>query len=71
MTTDYSYIVPKPGLRVRIPGTRDALPAEGAGIRMTGYWWRRIQDGDVSFGKAPRPAPAKSTKRAAASGAQE
>lgn len=72
MIIDYTYVVPKPGLRVRIPGTRGALPAEGAGIRMNGYWLRRIHDGDVSFGKPPRhESPTKPAKRAARSGAQE
>lgn len=73
-----AYLVPKAGLRVRDPETLQVLPPEGAQIRLNAYWRRRINDGDVSVGKARTPAPAstpsdkaKSAKPAASRGAQE
>ncbi len=48
------YVIPKPGLIVRDPLTRNALPAEGATVNENGYWRRRLRDGDISVGTAKK-----------------
>lgn len=67
--TRQEHLVPKPGLRVLDPDTLIRLPAEGAPVVMTSYWYRRIADGDVTVqepaAKATKPA-AKPTAKAAA-----
>lgn len=45
----------QPGLRITFPGTRDALPAEGALVEMSSYWYERLRDGSVSVVE-PKPA---------------
>ncbi len=52
------YLIPKPGTVVRDPVTAAVLPPEGAEKPKTGYWLRRLLDGDVTEGRAPAPAPA-------------
>lgn len=43
-------VYPTPGLVVRDPVLRDALPAEGRDVADDDlYWVRRIQDGDVTL----------------------
>lgn len=51
-----------PDLRITFPGTRDALPAEGALVEMTSYWYERLRDGSVSV---VEPKPAEETRRPA------
>ncbi|KTT24260.1 hypothetical protein SB14R_10470 [Pseudomonas oryzihabitans] len=43
-------VYPTPGLVVRDPVLRDALPAEGRDVPDDDlYWVRRVQDGDVTL----------------------
>lgn len=42
------HLKPAAGLQVRDPATGQPLPAEGAQVPMTGYWLRRIAEGDVT-----------------------
>lgn len=35
------------GLKVLVPGTKQALPPEGAEVPRTTYWMRRLRSGDV------------------------
>jgi hypothetical protein len=54
------FVVPKPGLTVRDPITRQPLPAEGAEVPRDSYWIRRVTDGDVTEeGQAPKTNKAK------------
>lgn len=41
------FVIPAPGVMVRDPDTKRHLPAEGAEVPETGYWLRRVRDGDV------------------------
>lgn len=52
------YLIPRDGVTVRDPVSGLALPAEGAPKPQSGYWLRRLRDGDVSEGKPPKPAAA-------------
>jgi hypothetical protein len=49
------FVVPREGLIVRSPSSKQPLPAEGATVSLSGpegtYWRRRISCGDVSVGK--------------------
>jgi len=54
---DTLFLVPKAGLQVRDPDTTVPLPAEGAEKPRNQYWLRRLQDGDVSLGRAPAEVP--------------
>lgn len=54
------FVKPAAGRLVRDPATRGHLPAEGAEVPRTGYWLRRLADGDVV--EAPRPKPTAKTK---------
>ena len=49
------YLIPKPGLRVLDPVTFQPLPEEGAEKPESKYWLRRLNDGDVTEGEAPKP----------------
>jgi len=50
------YLKPTdPGLIVRDPDNRRALPVDGCDVPDTPYWRRRINDGDVSIAKRPAP----------------
>lgn len=60
------YVKPaRPGLRVVDPDSGLALPEEGAEIRTTTYWRRRIRCGDVEVLEGPptTPAPAATGKK--------
>jgi hypothetical protein len=48
-----------PSMTIRDPKTRRALPADGAEVKLTSFWVRRLRDGDVV------PAPALAPKKAA------
>lgn len=48
------YVKPAPGLRIVDPVLRDFLPAEGRLVTPSGYWHRRLRDGDVAI---VNPAP--------------
>ncbi len=56
------YLIPKPGAVVRDPVTAAPLPPEGAEKPKTGYWLRRLHDGDVTEGKAPAATAPAATK---------
>ena len=47
------HVVPKPGLQVRDPETRQPLQPDGAEKPRNGYWLRRLQDGDVTLANVP------------------
>jgi hypothetical protein len=55
MSTEMLFLIPAKGLRVICPETRQPLPEEGALKAKSTYWLRRLVDGDVTEGKAPRP----------------
>ena len=57
------FLIPKSGLQVRDPADGQPLPADGKTVRDSGYWRRRLRDGDVTLGKAP--AKKSGTKAAA------
>ncbi|RJX18961.1 MAG: DUF2635 domain-containing protein [Desulforudis sp.] len=64
------WLVPRPGLIVRFPGNKVALPADGAWCSKVGpegrYWRRRLAVGDVTLGSPPPdPAPEIQSSRAA------
>jgi hypothetical protein len=54
-------VKPVAGRLVRIPGTYEALPAEGKPLEINSYWVRKEAAGDVVFeteqpaGQAPTP----------------
>lgn len=47
MEAELVHVRPAPGLRVIDPATRQPLPPEGASVVRSGYWTRRINQGDV------------------------
>ncbi len=55
------FVKPKTGLVVRDPVSKRALPAEGADVPASGYWMRRLRDGDVIVSEPPEAAPAAPT----------
>lgn len=48
------------GAVVRDPTTLQRLPDEGAEVGLTGYWRRRLEQGDVVLDEEP-PAPGPDT----------
>ena len=56
------FIKPAPGLRIADPQTGDYLPAGGMLMPRSGFWLRRLKDGDVIETKAATPAKEKSAK---------
>lgn len=59
------YIIPADGKSVRDPQSGIALPPEGAAKPKTGYWLRRLRDGDVIVKQAPalRVVPSTPSKK--------
>jgi len=53
--SDLIHVIPAPGLIVRDPVTRVALPPEGKRVPRSIYWIRRLRDKDVTEA-APQPA---------------
>jgi len=53
------FLIPRDGLTVRDPKTREPLRAEGERKPRSSYWLRRLKDGDVVEGKPKtnRPQP--------------
>ena len=51
------FLIPKKGLIVRDPMTKELLPAEGTTKALIGsegrYWRRRLKDGSVRIGEPP------------------
>ena len=48
------FVVPAAGLRVVDPVTRQPLPPEGAEVEHSLHWLRRLREGDVTLGTAPK-----------------
>lgn len=59
------YIKPAPGMIVRGPVSFKVLPEEGALVKPSTYWNRRLKDGSVVLvtPEAPTPEPAKPSKK--------
>ena len=51
---DRVYIKPTGGRPVRNPLSKQALPTEGAYVRWSSYWQRRLVEGAVGRAKAPK-----------------
>ena len=49
------YVKPASGLKIRDPDLKDFLPEEGREVPGTGYWVRRVRDGDVLIATPPKP----------------
>ncbi|HXG47688.1 MAG TPA: DUF2635 domain-containing protein [Methylomirabilota bacterium] len=43
------FVIPRQGLVVRDPVTRQPLPAEGGHVPRDAYWLRRLADGDLAM----------------------
>jgi hypothetical protein len=50
------YLIPKAGVTVRDPLNGKPLADAGETKPRTSYWLRRLRDGDVVEGKAPKAA---------------
>jgi hypothetical protein len=58
MSTTRKRIKPaRPGLIIRDPHTKRALPDKGADVKLSSFWLRRLRDGDVVPAEGPKPAP--------------
>lgn len=55
-------------LKVPRPERGDYLPADGDDIELSVYWRRRLRDGDVTRGEAPKPAAAQPKPKKEGSG---
>ena len=55
-------VKPVEGRLVRIPGTYEALPAEGKTLETNSYWLRKKAAGDVEF-KTEQPVDQASTQK--------
>lgn len=54
------YVVPAAGRRVRYfdaAGQPRVLPDEGLSVAWSGFWQRRLDEGDVVIGAPPTGAP--------------
>lgn len=49
------YMVPKKGVFIRDPETRQPLPPEGKQLAVSTFWNRRARDGDVKMYDSPPP----------------
>lgn len=64
--TDPLHLAPTdPAVPVRDPATGDPLPESGARVPASGYWRRRLADGDVRRIAPPAPPKPASPKPAA------
>lgn len=50
------FVKPKIGLVVRDPVSKRPLAAEGGEVAQSGYWMRRLRDGDVVMAEIAAPA---------------
>jgi hypothetical protein len=55
-------VKPVEGRLVRIPGTYEALPADGKPLEINSYWIRKEAAGDVEFEKAQPAGQAQTPK---------
>ncbi|MEO0652814.1 MAG: DUF2635 domain-containing protein [Planctomycetota bacterium] len=46
-TRTHLHLKPRAGFQVSDPDAGDRLPVEGRRVRRSGYWLRRLRDGDV------------------------
>ena len=62
MKPETVFLIPQENLIVRDPQTGEPLPTTGKQVVMSGYWQRRINDGDVAYrevgGRATQDAKA-------------
>lgn len=56
------FIRPRKGLKIADPTTGQYLPEEGQLMPRSGFWLRRLDDGDVEEVKQAAHAPAKKEK---------
>lgn len=56
MSQQTLHVIPTDGLQVRDPRTAEPLPATGAEVPRSAYWLRRLREGSVTEGKAPKAA---------------
>jgi len=56
------FIRPAPGLRIADPATGNYLPEGGALMPRSGFWLRRLKDGDV-IAAAPQETAKKAAKK--------
>ena len=49
-------------LKIRMPDSGDYLPEDGAEVVLTGFWRRRIKDGDVIEVTDHKPAKTRKEK---------
>lgn len=56
------FVVPAEGRLVRDPITHEPLPGEGAEVPRDTHWLRRLRDGDVIEGTAPKQPTVQSRK---------
>lgn len=56
------HLKPQPGRVVTDPATGQPLPEEGARVEPSQYWFRRLQDGDVTEVKPQQQKPRTSAK---------
>ncbi len=58
-----AFVIPRKGLIVRNPTSKEPLPAKGFVVPLTGkegtYWRRRLACGDVSVAVKQKPAKKK------------
>jgi hypothetical protein len=57
------YVRPAPGIKIRDPDLMDFIPAEGREVPDTGFWIRRLRDGDVISGALAVAAKRNTTDR--------
>lgn len=53
------YLVPAPGRNVIDPANGQPLPTEGKEVETSTYWLRRLNEGDVTEGQAPKKSKSK------------
>jgi len=53
------FVKPVSGRPVPDPAIGDLLPESGRQVEANQYWFRRLQDGDVTEGEAPKEPAAK------------
>lgn len=51
--TDEKFVQPRPGLTVTGPDGR-ALSSDGERVTWSSWWARRLRDGDIEIGAAPK-----------------
>lgn len=60
--TNSFYLIPNGDARPRDPLTGKPLDPKGETKPRSSYWLRRLRDGDVTEGKAPKAAATPTTK---------